>query len=147
MSISVRICALQKDDLITTTERLSIPTATGRIEILPNHVPLITALDVGVLEWGKAGVQCNRIVSYKGLAIILKDEVKVFLEGWQEAEVREEIVNQISNINKNIASLKEELDSLKNQDLNQLVEILKKEQLLGVEKARLDVARRLGLAV
>lgn len=146
MSISVKICALQKDDLLATTERLSIPTTTGRIEILPNHVPLITALDVGVLEWGKAGVACDRIVSHQGLAIILKDEVKIFVQGWQEAESREEITSQLSEISKNVTAMKEELAALKAEG-GSLKDVIKKEHLLGVEKARMDVARRVGVAV
>jgi F0F1-type ATP synthase epsilon subunit len=146
MGISVKICALQKDDLTATTDRLSIPTTTGRIEILPNHVPLITALDVGVLEWGKAGVACNRIVSHKGLAIILKGEVNIFVQGWQEAESREEIVSKVAEISQNVATIKLEIATLKNQG-SKLIELQTKEQLLGIEKARLDVARRIGLSV
>jgi F-type H+-transporting ATPase subunit epsilon len=146
MGISVKICALQKEDLVATTERLSIPTTTGRIEILPNHVPLITALDVGVLEWGKAGIACNRIVSHKGLAIILKDEVRIFLQGWQQAESRDEISSELDNITQNISVIKEEITSMKAAG-GKLVERVKKEHILGVEKARIDVARRVGLAV
>jgi F-type H+-transporting ATPase subunit epsilon len=146
MGISVKICALQKEDLVATTERLSIPTTTGRIEILPNHVPLITALDVGVLEWGKAGIACNRIVSHKGLAIILKDEVRIFLQGWQQAESRDEISSELDNITQNISVIKEEITSMKAAG-GKLVERVKKEHTLGVEKARIDVARRVGLAV
>jgi len=146
MGISVKICALQKEDLVATTERLSIPTTTGRIEILPNHVPLITALDVGVLEWGKAGVACNRIVSHKGLAIVLKDEVRIFLQGWQQAESRDEVSIELDNINQNIGVIKEEIVSMKAAG-GKLVERVKKEHTLGVEKARIDVARRVGLSV
>jgi F0F1-type ATP synthase epsilon subunit len=146
MSISVKICALQKEDLVATTERLSIPTTTGRIEILQNHVPLITALDVGVLEWGKAGVACERIVSHKGLAIVLKDEVKIFVQGWQKAESRDEIAAQVDNIASNVVTIKEEIAALK-ADGGTLGELVKKEHRLGVEKARIDVARRIGLTV
>ena len=146
MTILVKICALQKEDLVTTTERLSIPTTTGRIEILQNHVPLITALDIGVLEWGKAGVACNRIVSYKGLAIILKNEVKIFLQGWQKAESREEISTQLDKITNNVITLKNELNTLKSTT-GKLVERVKQEQILGIEKARMDLARRVGLSI
>jgi F-type H+-transporting ATPase subunit epsilon len=146
MGISVKICALQKEDLVATTERLSIPTTTGRIEILPNHVPLITALDVGVLEWGKAGIACNRIVSHKGLAIILKDEVRIFLQGWQQAESRDEISSELDTITQNISVIKDEITSMKAAG-GKLVERVKKEHILDVEKARIDVARRVGLAV
>jgi F0F1-type ATP synthase epsilon subunit len=146
MGISVKICALQKEDLVATTERLSIPTTTGRIEILPNHVPLITALDVGVLEWGKAGVECNRIVSHQGLAIVLKDEVKVFVQGWQEAESRDEIAGKLGEITQNVESIKDEIATLKANG-GKLGDVLKKEHLLGVEKARMDVARRVGLSL
>jgi len=146
MGISVKICALQKEDLVATTERLSIPTTTGRIEILPNHVPLITALDVGVLEWGKAGVDCNRVVSQQGLAIVLKDEVKVFVQGWQEAESRDELAGKLGEITQNVESMKEEIATLKANG-GKLGDLLKKEQLLGVEKARIDVARRVGLSL
>jgi F-type H+-transporting ATPase subunit epsilon len=146
MAISVKICALQKEDLVATTERISIPTTTGRIEILPNHVPLITALDVGVLEWGKAGIACNRIVSHRGLAIVWKDEVKIFLQGWQQAESRDEISSELDNITQNISVIKEEITSMKAAG-GKLVERVKKEHTLGVEKARIDVARRVGLAI
>ena len=146
MGISVKICALQKEDLVATTERLSIPTTTGRIEILPNHVPLFTALDVGVLEWGKAGIACNRIVSHRGLAIVWKDEVKIFLQGWQQAESRDEISSELDNITKNISVIKNEIKSMKAVG-GKLVDRMKKEHTLGVEKARIDVARRVGLTV
>jgi F0F1-type ATP synthase epsilon subunit len=146
MSISVKICALQKEDLVAITDRISIPTTTGRIEILPNHVPLITALEIGVLEWGKAGIACNRIVSHKGLAIVLKGEVKIFVQGWQEAESREEIAGKIVEIGQNVANLKAEIATFKAEG-GKLGELLKKEQLLGIQKARIDVARRIGIAV
>jgi len=146
MGISVTICALQKDDLLTKTERVSIPTTTGRIEILQNHVPLITALDVGVIEMGKAGVTCDRIVGYQGLAIVLKDEVKIFVQGWEKTESREVISGKFAAMNQNISVLKEEIASLKVEG-GKLGELIKKEQLLGVEKARMDVARRVGLTV
>jgi len=146
MSISLTICALQKEDLVATTERLSIPTTTGRIEVLANHVPLITALDIGVLEWGKAGVSCERVVSQQGLAIVLKDEIKIFVQGWEKAEAREEISSKLATISQNIQSMKDEVATLKAQGGN-LSELVKKEQALGVEKARMDVARRVGLSV
>lgn len=146
MSISVTISALQKNDLIATTERLSIPTTTGRIEILPNHVPLLTALDVGVLEWGKAGASCNRIVNHQGLAIVVKNQITVYLQGWQEAESIEEISGKIPEINNKIATIKSEIDVLKSKTGN-LEEVLKKEHLLGLEKARIDLARRVGITV
>ena len=125
----MKICALQKEDLVATTERLSIPTTTGRIEILPNHVPLITSLDFGVLEWNKAGVSCNRIVSHKGLAIILKDEVKIFVQGWDEAESREEISSQLSTITQNIENLKTEITTLKTEG-SKLSELVKKRAII-----------------
>jgi len=103
-------------------------------------------LDVGVLEWGKAGIACNRIVSHKGLAIILKDEVRIFLQGWQQAESRDEISSELDNITQNISVIKEEITSMKAAG-GKLVERVKKEHTLGVEKARIDVARRVGLAV
>jgi len=146
MSISVKICALQKEDLVASTERLSIPTTTGRIEILPNHVPLITALDIGVLEWGKAGVACDRIVSQQGLAIVLKDEVKIFVQGWEKAQSREELADQLATMSQNVMTMKEEVTTLKGEGGN-LRDLVKKEQALGLEKARLDVARRVGLSV
>lgn len=146
MSISVKISALKRDDLITTTERVSLPTSTGRIEILKNHIPLISALDVGVLELGQAGPTCERVISHKGLAVVLKNEVKIYLKGWEKAESRDEIASQLPTITEKVQTLKAELDALKEEGAK-LSLIIQKDHLLGIEKARLDLGRRVGLSV
>lgn len=146
MSISVKISGLLKEDVVATTERVSLPTLTGRIEILPNHVPLMAGLAIGVLEWGKAGIACNRLVTNSGLAIVLKNEVKIYLRGWEKVESREEIAPQIETINGNIARMQEELAELKAQGAKS-GPLTEKQNLIGIEKARLDLARRVGLSV
>jgi F0F1-type ATP synthase epsilon subunit len=147
MTFLVTIHALTKDNLSVTTERLSIPTITGRIEILPKHLPLATILEIGVLEWGKAGISCNRIITYAGIAVVLKDaRVNVFVKGWQKNESRDELASQIMSIKENVARIKEEILILKDQNA-ELGELTKKETILGIEKARIDMARRSGLSI
>jgi F0F1-type ATP synthase epsilon subunit len=146
MTFLVTIHTLTKDNLIVTTERLSIPTLSGRIEILPKHLPIVTILEIGVLEWGKAGISCNRIISYGGIAVVLKGRVNVFVKGWQKSESRDELASQIMSIKENVTSIKEKLSILKSQEA-ELVDITKLEAILGIEKARIDLARRSGLSI
>ena len=80
------------------------------------------------------------------MAIILKNEVKIFLQGWQKAESREEISTQLDKITNNVITLKNELNTLKSTT-GKLVERVKQEQILGIEKARMDLARRVGLSI
>ncbi len=61
--IRLEIVTPEKKALDDTVEMVTIPTASGEIGILPNHAPLISALQAGILSYTKGGTTTKLVVS------------------------------------------------------------------------------------
>jgi F-type H+-transporting ATPase subunit epsilon len=64
-----------------------IPGSSGELGILPQHVPLLTTIDSGVLRWSRDGKE-QRVAVHYGYAQVSGDRVTVLVE---MAERREDI--------------------------------------------------------
>ena len=79
-------------------DEVQAPAATGYLGVLPNHAPLMTQLQVGVLSFKAAG-KTRAMAVEGGLMEVLPDYVRVLADGaqWgeevdveQEKQVRDE---------------------------------------------------------
>lgn len=65
-------------------DRVTLPTASGAITVLPGHTELVTLLSTGVLVLPSEGTERRFAVSY-GFSIVRKDKVIVLAETCEEA--------------------------------------------------------------
>ncbi|MFN3927927.1 MAG: ATP synthase F1 subunit epsilon [Pseudanabaenaceae cyanobacterium] len=79
MSITVRVISPAEIILETTAEEVILPSITGQLGILPNHVPLLTGLDIGVLRYF-ANREWNAIAVNGGFAEVEDNEVTVLVK-------------------------------------------------------------------
>ena len=73
-SITLRVLAPDKNVFDGTAEEVILPSTTGQIGILPGHISLLTAIDVGVLRV-RADGGWNSIALMGGFAEVDSDEV------------------------------------------------------------------------
>ncbi|KAH7441040.1 hypothetical protein KP509_03G022800 [Ceratopteris richardii] len=87
MVLSLRVMAPNRIVWNSEVGEIILSTNSGQIGILPNHVPLLTALDMGVSKICSGG-QCSAMASMGGFAMIDNNRVTILVN---EAEVSDEI--------------------------------------------------------
>ncbi len=65
-------------------ERITLPTQSGTITVLPGHTDLVTILSTGVMSFPTAAAERKFAVSY-GFSIVRKNKVIVLAETCEEA--------------------------------------------------------------
>jgi len=102
MSLTLRVLAPDQSVFDDTAEEIILPSTTGLLGVLPGHISMVTAIDVGVLRVLKNG-NWNSIALTGGFAEVESNEVTV-------------LVNK-AEMGKNIDSVKAEaeLEQAKNQ--------------------------------
>ena len=98
MSISLKVLAPNQNVYEGEAEEVILPSTTGQIGILPGHISLVTAIDIGVLRL-RMNSQWKSIALMGGFAEIESDEVIVLVNS---AEVGSDI-----NVQKAEEALKE----------------------------------------
>lgn len=97
--IKLEIVTPEKMALSEVVEMVTIPTASGEVGILPNHAPLISALQAGILSYTKGGTT-NRLVVSGGFVEVGVNTVSVLAT---VAESVEEINTEIARLEKSEA--------------------------------------------
>ena len=87
MSISLKVLAPNQNVYEGEAEEVILPSTTGQIGILPGHISLVTAIDIGVLRL-RINSQWKSIALMGGFAVIESDEVIVLVNS---AEIGSEI--------------------------------------------------------
>ena len=87
MTISLKVLAPNKNVYEGAAEEVILPSTTGQIGILPGHISLVTAIDIGVLRL-RINSQWKSIALMGGFAEIESDEVIVLVNS---AEVGSDI--------------------------------------------------------
>ena len=98
MAISLKVLAPNQNVYEGEAEEVILPSTTGQIGILPGHISLVTAIDIGVLRL-RMNSQWKSIALMGGFAEIESDEVIVLVNS---AEVGTDI-----NVQKAEEALKE----------------------------------------
>jgi F-type H+-transporting ATPase subunit epsilon len=99
LMIKLEIVTPEKMALSETVEMVTIPTVSGEIGILPNHAPLISALQAGILAYTK-GATVNRLVVSGGFVEVGVNTVSVLAE---IAEAPDEINTDLARLEKSEA--------------------------------------------
>ncbi len=87
MAISLKVLAPNKNVFEGDAEEVILPSTTGQLGILPGHISLVTAIDIGVLRL-RANSKWVSIALMGGFAEIESDEVTVLVNS---AEIGSEI--------------------------------------------------------
>ena len=87
MAISLKVLAPNQNIYEGEAEEVILPSTTGQIGILPGHISLVTAIDIGVLRL-RMNSQWKSIALMGGFAEIESDEVIVLVNS---AEVGSDI--------------------------------------------------------
>lgn len=83
--MKLEILTPSKKVLTTETEWVTIPGEIGEMTILPEHLPILTTLETGVLKFEREGGVSRMAVHY-GYASVQKDTVTVLSEMVEKAE-------------------------------------------------------------
>ena len=86
--LQLEILTAERHVLSTKVEYVNLSTVNGTIGILANHIPLLTALNIGVLEYGELNGKKRRAAIGGGFAEMNNNKLTVFASS---AELAEEI--------------------------------------------------------
>ena len=100
MAISLKVLAPNKNVYQGEAEEVILPSTTGQLGILPGHISLVTAIDIGVLRL-RMNSQWKSIALMGGFAEIESDEVIVLVNN---AEIGSEI--NVQNAEKDLKEAK-----------------------------------------
>ncbi len=94
--IKLEIVTPEKMAISEEVDMVTIPTASGEVGILPNHAPLISSLQAGILSYSKGGTT-NKLVVSGGFVEVGVNTVSVLAE---VAEVAGEINTENAKLEK-----------------------------------------------
>ena len=106
MTISLKVLAPNQNVFEGEAEEVILPSTTGQLGVLPGHISLVTAIDIGVLRL-RINSKWVSIALMGGFAEIESDEVTVLVNS---AEVGSQINTQ--NAEEALIKAKEELSKL-----------------------------------
>nr|YP_009396815.1 ATP synthase CF1 subunit epsilon [Ophidocladus simpliciusculus]ARW66001.1 ATP synthase CF1 subunit epsilon [Ophidocladus simpliciusculus] len=129
MTIKVRVIAPDKIVWDANAEEVILPSSTGQLGILTGHIPLLTALDIGVMRV-RINKEWKPIILLGGFAEVDNNNVTILVNGAEE----------ISSLN--IDNVKKDLDKATNmlEQAKSNKEKIEATQELRKSKARLQAA-------
>ncbi len=134
MSLTLRVLAPDKSVFDGTAEEVILPSTTGLLGILPGHISLVTAIDIGVLRVFKDG-NWSSIALMGGFAEVEDDDVTVLVNG---AEIGNNI--DTSTAEAELEQAKANFNLLESQPNSP--EKLKAEQALSKARARAQASKK-----
>nr|YP_009314944.1 ATP synthase CF1 subunit epsilon [Scinaia undulata]SCW23399.1 ATP synthase CF1 subunit epsilon [Scinaia undulata] len=85
MTLNIRVIAPDRTVWDANAEEVILPSSTGQLGILTGHIPLLTALDIGVMR-----VRINKewipIVLLGGFAEVENNKITILVNGAEELE-------------------------------------------------------------
>lgn len=78
--LALEICALDRPPYHFEAARVTLPSVMGLFTVLPRHAPIITQLEIGVLQATFANGETHRFAVNGGIAKVEKDQVLVVTE-------------------------------------------------------------------
>ena len=130
MSLTLRVLAPDQSVFDGTAEEVILPSTTGLLGILPGHISMVTALDIGVLRVLSNG-NWNSIALMGGFAEVEANEVTVLVNG---AELGDKI--DAASAEADLEKAKAEFNQLEGQGNS--TEKVKAQQNLNRARARLQ---------
>ena len=133
MSLTLRVLAPDQSVFDGTAEEVILPSTTGLLGILPGHISMVTALDIGVLRVLKNGTW-DSIALMGGFAEVEANEVTVLVNG---AELGSKIDSNSAEVE--LENAKNEFNQFEGQ--NNSTEKVKAQQNLNRARARLQATK------
>ena len=133
MTISLKVLAPNQNVFEGEAEEVILPSTTGQLGVLPGHISLVTAIDIGVLRL-RSNSKWVSIALMGGFAEIESDEVTVLVNS---AEIGSQINPQ--NAEEALNQAKEELNKL--SDTEKSSEKLKAINEVSKAQARMQASK------
>ena len=133
MSLILRVLAPDRNIFDGSTAEVILPSTTGQLGILPGHVSLLTALDIGVLRVRRDN-NWSSIALMGGFAEVEANSVTVLVNA---AELGSSIDTLTAESEFELA--RAEVDRLESQGVSP--ERIKAKQSLSMARARLQASR------
>ena len=133
MTLTLRVLAPDKSVFDGTADEVILPSTTGLLGILPGHISLVTAIDIGVLRVLNKG-KWDSIALMGGFAEVENDDVTVLVNG---AELGKDI--DTSAAEKQLEKAQTDFTQLENQPTS--TEKLKAQQTLNKARARVQATK------
>ena len=111
MPLPLRVLAPDKSVFDDTVEEVILPSTTGLLGILPGHISMVTAIDIGVLKVRSINGQWDSIALMGGFAEVESDDVTVLVNS---AELGASIDS--ADAEKKLEEAKNELTKLEGQE-------------------------------
>jgi len=113
-NIRFEIVTPEKVVLKETILQATVPTSSGEITILPDHIPLVSILKPGVLEVKKEDGTIDVMSVSGGFIEVLKDKIVILADTAERAEDLDEerinVARQQAEDNKKNAKFKEDVE-------------------------------------
>nr|YP_009315148.1 ATP synthase CF1 subunit epsilon [Titanophycus setchellii]SCW23603.1 ATP synthase CF1 subunit epsilon [Titanophycus setchellii] len=84
MTLNIRVIAPDRTVWDANAEEVILPSSTGQLGILTGHIPLLTALDIGVMRV-RIDKEWIPIVLLGGFAEIENNKITILVNGAEEA--------------------------------------------------------------
>ena len=84
MTLNIRVIAPDRTVWDASAEEVILPSSTGQLGILTGHIPLLTALDIGVMRV-RIDKEWIPIVLLGGFAEIENNKITILVNGAEEA--------------------------------------------------------------
>nr|YP_009395388.1 ATP synthase CF1 subunit epsilon [Polysiphonia infestans]ARW64368.1 ATP synthase CF1 subunit epsilon [Polysiphonia infestans] len=129
MTLNIRIIAPDKIVWDAKAEEIILPSSTGQLGILTGHIPLLTALDIGVMRV-RVKKEWKPVILLGGFAEIKDNDITILVNGAEE-------INEI-NLDETKIKLEEATKVLEEAKTSK--EKIEATQILRKAKARLQAA-------
>nr|QCI07215.1 ATP synthase CF1 subunit epsilon [Hypnea pannosa] len=83
MTLNIRVIAPDKTVWDAKAEEIILPSSTGQLGILKDHVPLLTALDIGVMRV-RIDKEWQPIILLGGFAEVDNNNITILVNGAEE---------------------------------------------------------------
>ncbi len=133
MALTLRILAPDQNVFDGTAEEVILPSTTGLLGILPGHISMVTAIDVGVLRVLNNG-SWNSIALMGGFAEVESNDVTVLVNG---AELGSNIDSSAAE--KDLENAQAEFSQLESQENSP--DKVKAQEKLNRARARFQATR------
>nr|YP_009244051.1 ATP synthase CF1 epsilon subunit [Gelidium elegans]AMK96293.1 ATP synthase CF1 epsilon subunit [Gelidium elegans] len=84
MTLNIRVIAPDKTVWDANAEEVILPSSTGQLGILTGHVPLLTALDIGVMRV-RIEKEWQPIILLGGFAEVENNKITILVNGAEKA--------------------------------------------------------------
>nr|YP_010618701.1 ATP synthase CF1 subunit epsilon [Rhodomelopsis africana]WAX02714.1 ATP synthase CF1 subunit epsilon [Rhodomelopsis africana] len=129
MTLKIRVIAPDKIVWDAEAEEIILPSSTGQLGILTGHIPLLTALDIGVMRV-RINKEWKPIILLGGFAEVKNNNITILVNGAEE----------VKDIDLEQAKIDLEEATNAIEDANSNKEKIEATQVLRKAKARLQAA-------